>query len=89
MLLLRIGRDVELADDVVHRDAVRAASCAVKSSVSIRAPFFLRTCLNEVLRLLVSRRSGPALAEAGDLRRVRIRLLRALNASCSEAAGAP
>ena len=43
---------------------------AVKSSVSIRAPFFVRTCLIEVLRLLVPGRSRPALAEASHPRRV-------------------
>ena len=74
-LLPGIGRDVELADDVVNGH--RAAGRRRREVVGLDPRAVLgQHLLDELLGFLVTRRAWPALAETDDLRRIGKGLLR-------------
>src|SRR6266404_2027390 len=74
-ILVQVGADVELADDVVHRNrATRRGSDEVVGFDLRSVP--LQSLMDQVLCLLMAGRSGPAFSEPGNFSSVGVGLSR-------------
>src|SRR6267378_3723614 len=74
-ILVRIGADVELADDVAHRNRATGRGSDEVVGFDLRS-VPLQSLMDQVLCLLMTGRSGPAFSEPGNFSSVGVGLSR-------------